>query len=187
MTRNLFLTGRVKCGKSTLLKQEITLYLGEIGGYHVRRIFCSGEHRGFRMAEISGPKSYLLEEEAVSIHDQKDLVVYLSDNGSWESCAQTFEETGVEILERAYHNGKKVILMDELGTAEQFAPRFRRMVNMLLDSSLFVLGVLKKERNPFLDAIRERDDVMLVDLDREERREAVERVRSFLAEAGLRG
>jgi len=187
MARNLFLTGRVKCGKSTLLKQEITPYLGKIGGYYVRRIFCSGEHRGFRMMELSDQKSYLLEQEAGSIHKEKDLVVYLSDNGNWEPCEKTFEVTGAEILKRAYHSGKKVILMDELGTAEQFSPRFRRMVNMLLDSSLSVLGVIKKERNPFLDGIRERDDVTVVDLDRWERREAAERVRSFLAEAGLGG
>jgi hypothetical protein len=32
MTSNLFLTGRIKCGKSTLIKQEITPYLDDVGG-----------------------------------------------------------------------------------------------------------------------------------------------------------
>jgi hypothetical protein len=39
MTSNLFLTGRIKCGKSTLIKQEITPYLDDVGGYFVQRLF----------------------------------------------------------------------------------------------------------------------------------------------------
>jgi hypothetical protein len=39
MIRNLFLTGRIKCGKSTLIKQEITPFLDDIGGYYVQRVF----------------------------------------------------------------------------------------------------------------------------------------------------
>lgn len=75
--------------------------------------------------------------------------------------------------------------MDELGRVEQHAPRFREMVEMLLDAPIFVLGVLKKERNPFLDGIRERDDLLIIDLDSWDYQDAVEMVRSFLSEAGL--
>ncbi|MGB4504533.1 MAG: nucleoside-triphosphatase [Syntrophaceticus sp.] len=182
MAKNLFLTGRVKCGKSTLIKQEITPFLGHVGGYFVQRIFCSGQHCGFKMVELLDQESYILEKEFGSINEEKDLVVYLSENGCWKTCINTFEETGVEILERSYNSGKKVILMDELGRVERFAPRFQNMVHMLLDDPVYVLGVLKKEENLFLDGIRERNDVFVIDLDIWDYQEAVEKVHSFLVD-----
>ncbi|MDR9755612.1 MAG: nucleoside-triphosphatase [Thermacetogeniaceae bacterium] len=185
MTTNLFLTGRKMCGKSTLIKREIEPYLYAVGGYFVQRLFYSGEKIGFKMIELQDKESYTLEKTIDSISKETDLVVYLSESGRWESSIETFEKTGVAILERSYRKGKKVVLMDELGRVEQHAPRFREMVEMLLDAPIFVLGVLKKERNPFLDGIRERDDLLIIDLDSWDYQDAVEMVRSFLSEAGL--
>jgi len=173
------------CGKSTLIKREIEPYLNDVGGYFVQRLFCSGEKVGFKMIELQDKESYTLEKTVDSISKETDLVVYLSDSGSWESSVETFEKTGADILERSYRKGKKVVLMDELGRVEQHAPRFRQMVEMLLDAPVFVLGVIKKEKNPFLDSIRQRDDVLVVDLDSCDYQEAVKKVRDFLAEAGL--
>ena len=168
-----------------MIKQEITPFLDDIGGYYVQRIFCSGKHCGFKMVELLDQESYSLEKEFGSIHQVKDLVVCLSDNSRRDACIKTFEETGADILERAYTDGKKVILMDELGRVEQFAPRFQSMVKMLLDAPVYVLGVLKKEENLFLDGIRERGDVFVIDLDIWNYQEAVDKVRSFLVKAGL--
>lgn len=184
MIRNLFFTGRIKCGKSTLIKQEITPFLADIGGYYVQRVFCSGKHCGFKMVELLDQESYSLEKEIDSVDEEEDMVVYLCDQGHWEACIKTFEGKGAEILERAYTGGKKVILMDELGRVEQFAPRFQSMVKMLLDAPVYVLGVMKKEGNPFLDGIRERDDVFVIDLDTWDYRSAVKELRSFLAGVG---
>ncbi|HBG21743.1 MAG: nucleoside-triphosphatase [Syntrophaceticus sp.] len=183
MTRNLFLTGRVMCGKSTLIKQEVTPFLGDVGGYFVQRLLCSGENHGFKMVEIANSEDYILEKETSSIHEEKDLVVYLSDNGFWECGIKTFETTGVDILERSYRSRKKIVLMDELGRAEEYAPRFRQMVETLLNAQIFVLGVLKKEANMFLDVIRERDDLLVIDLDTWDYQDAVKMVRDFLSEA----
>jgi nucleoside-triphosphatase len=180
MTSNLFLTGRIKCGKSTLIKQEITPYLDDVGGYFVQRLFCSGENCGFKMLEIANREDYVLEKEINSIHEEKDLVVYLSDDGQWDFSVKTFEETGADILERAINSEKKLVLMDELGKVEQHAPRFRSMVKKLLDSPVAVLGVIKKKENPFLNAVRERDDLFLIDLDTWEYQDAVEKVRSYI-------
>lgn len=187
MTRNLFLTGTVKCGKSTLIKQEITPFLDDVGGYFVQRLLCSGENLGFKMLEITNSEDYVLEKEISSTNKEKDLVVYLSDDGSWKSSINTFETTGVDILERSYRSKKKLVLMDELGRVEEYAPRFRQMVETLLDDPAFVLGVLKKEANIFLDGIRERNDLLVIDLDSWHSQDAVKRVRSFLAEAVNRG
>jgi nucleoside-triphosphatase len=152
-----------------------------LGDIMYSAFFCSGKHCGFKMVELLDQESYSLEKETDSIYEEKDIVVYLGDQGHREACIKTFEEKGAEILERAYTGGKKVILMDELGRVEQFAPRFRSMVNMLLDAPVYVLGVLKKEENPFLDGIRKRDDIFVIDLDTWDYQKAVKELRSFLA------
>ncbi len=173
------------CGKSTLIKKEIEPYLSDVGGYFVQRLFRSGEKVGFKMIELQDKESYTLEKTVDSISQETDLVVYLSESGRWESCIETFEKTGAAILERSYRKGKKLVLMDELGRVEQNAPRFRAMVEMLLDAPIFVLGVLKKEKNPFLDRLRGRDDLLIIDLDSWDYQEAEGKVRQFLSAAGL--
>jgi nucleoside-triphosphatase THEP1 len=54
------------------------------------------------------------------------------------------------------------------------------MVKKLLDSPVAVLGVIKKKENPFLNSVRERDDVFVIDLDTWEYQDAVEKVRSYI-------
>ena len=73
------------------------------------------------------------------------------------------ERRGVEILKAA--RNKKIILMDELGRFELLAPRFSETVFTVLQNSLPVIGVLKKERNPFIDQISLRYARQILDLD----------------------
>lgn len=185
MKKNLFLTGRTKCGKSSILRRELLPYLDKVGGFFIQRVFCGGKCYGFKMMEVKDEHYYNLIKHTNSIETECDLIVYLSENGRWEPCLKTFEETGVDILERAYKSNKKVILMDELGRFEQYAPRFRSLVDEILEAPVFVIGVLKKEENLFLEEIRERNNVTVVDLDVWDYEDSVRAVRSFLKEAGL--
>ena len=67
--------------------------------------------------------------------------------------------------------------MDEIGFLENRAPTFRRCVLACLDSSVPVLGVLSKKPQALLPAeIREREDVKLFDVTRENREDLFHRV-----------
>lgn len=67
------------------------------------------------MLEIANREDYVLEKEINSIHEEKDLVVYLSDDGQWDFSVKTFEETGADILERAINSEKETGLDGRTG------------------------------------------------------------------------
>ena len=75
--------------------------------------------------------------------------------------AEVFDNLGVELLNQ---NGE-LIVMDELGRFELEAEKFQKEVFSLLASEKIVIGVIKAESNPFLDKIRQRDDIKIYKLE----------------------
>lgn len=65
----------------------------------------------------------------------------------------------------------KYILMDELGFFEKDSYFFQEKVNQVFDSDKVVIGVIKKRDNPFLNKIRERSDVEIIEITLENREE----------------
>ncbi|MFY9429612.1 MAG: nucleoside-triphosphatase [bacterium] len=185
MLTNLFLQGPRRIGKSTLLRSVLEDIRGEVGGYFVQRLFCRGEHVGFRLVDVESREPYALNREIdpgdLEVLDQ--VIMGKTGAGRWQSYPQVFETAGVEILEGARRGGKRIVLLDELGNIELGAPGFQEAVLALLASSKKVLGVLKLADNPFLRKIREREDVEIHDLKPASYPSVLARVRDFV-EAG---
>jgi nucleoside-triphosphatase len=74
---------------------------------------------------------------------------------------EVFDNLGIELLNQ---NGE-LIVMDELGRFELEAEKFQKEVFSLLASEKIVIGVIKAESNPFLDKIRQRDDLKIYKLE----------------------
>jgi nucleoside-triphosphatase len=74
---------------------------------------------------------------------------------------EVFDNLGIELLNQ---NGE-LIVMDELGRFELEAEKFQKEVFSLLASKKIVIGVIKAESNPFLDKIRQRDDLKIYKLE----------------------
>jgi nucleoside-triphosphatase len=74
---------------------------------------------------------------------------------------EVFDNLGIELLNQ---NGE-LIVMDELGRFELEAEKFKKEVFSLLASEKIVIGVIKAESNPFLDKIRQRDDLKIYKLE----------------------
>lgn len=162
MTNNLFITGRIRSGKSTLLKSMVDPIIALTGGYFVQRLFIRGETKGFRLVDIT-QESYQPDRQMQDLEDFSGLIAVLGEGGK-NCCYETFHTMGVSILNQASRE-KQLILMDELGRIETKVPEFTQAVFQVLDSTIPVLGVIKKETNPFLDRIRARPDVQVIDLD----------------------
>ena len=64
---------------------------------------------------------------------------------------------------------KEIIVMDELGRFELNSPAFQQKVHILLDSKKIVLGVIKSEKNFFLESIKNRKDINLYQIHRNNR------------------
>lgn len=74
--------------------------------------------------------------------------------------AEVFDNLGIELLRQK----AEVVVLDELGRFELEAEKFQKEVFTLLDSEKIVIGVIKAESNPFLDKIRELDDLIIYEL-----------------------
>lgn len=161
MPKNLFITGCKRSGKSTLLKNMIDPIVHLTGGYFVQRLFIQGESRAFRLVDITS-ESYLPNRHVQDLEGFSDLIAVMSKGKIFHY--DTFKTIGISALKQACEK-KQLVLMDELGRIEIMVPDFMQTVFSVLDSEVPVLGVLKKESNPFLDQIRARIDVEVIDMD----------------------
>ena len=76
------------------------------------------------------------------------------------------EEVGGRALEEAL-SYPGLIVIDEIGNMEIVSQRFQDAVIAALDSPRPVLGVIKYEPGPFVDRIKSRTDVEIIELTRE--------------------
>jgi len=162
---NLFLTGPSGAGKTTVLFRALRHYRVVPAGFVVKRVLKHGRRVGFGLVELPGG-------------DRRRLLTHTAGGHVLELA--TFAELGVAAIERALARGGPVV-MDELGRLELGAPRFLAAVWTALESPVAVVGVLKYEPNPFLDRVRARPDVLVVDVGRLGRSGAEAAFRSALA------
>jgi nucleoside-triphosphatase len=116
-------------------------------------IFLTGKPRGFMIRTTGGKEAVLAEK---GLKSGRRLGKYGLD-------LRNLEETGVPALEHALRNSD-IIVIDEIGKMELFSGRFRETVMKALDSPKKVVGVIHQSKQPFLDAIRARSDVLLLEV-----------------------
>ena len=101
-----------------------------------------------------------------------------------QGITKAFETRGVEILKNALHHQSDLILMDELGFFEKEALKFQQKVFELLDGGTKVLGVIKKRSNPFLESIKKRENVMVIEVTLDNRDEILNRLNKIWRDKG---
>lgn len=154
---NILLTGNVQVGKSTAIDRFLEAKKPKVCGF---RTF----HRG----------------EAVKIYEEGGSGEYICALGKREKLVpipSSFERAASEFLDPK--EGADLYLMDELGTLEGKALGFQKKILEILDAPIPVLGVIKPKSSPFLDAIREREDVLLIEVDEENREEVYKKLLSL--------
>lgn len=167
MTRNFFLTGPRHVGKSTILSAAIERVPGPAGGFRVERVFEGRRLRAFRLVD-------LMSGDSAEIASAR--------RGGWDVHVEAFEGVGVRSIRRALE-AARLVVMDELGRFELRAPGFRRAVMDALADPVPVVGVLKADSNPFLDAIRARDDTTVAEVAAETREVALRSLEAWIAQA----
>lgn len=166
---NIFLTGQIQVGKSTLIYKLLA-----------SDEFANADIRGFRTLN-RGKDVYLMDAMA-DVEDCTEENIcgerILEGAGNMPTpYLDVFNNLGTSLLGDI--DDADIVVMDELGFLESEAYVFRERIVEILDSEKPVLGVLKKKPTEFLDSVRDRDDVEVIEITSENRLEQLEYVKKL--------
>lgn len=156
MIRHVLFTGEIGAGKSTALRETLALldmpawgietYSPEPRDAQERtlclRAFGSGE-QGVMLCKVPGGN----RSDAAALLDTHAAALLDAAQNMWDESA----EAGL-------------IVIDEIGRLERDALRYQAALRDCLDGNRPVLGVLRKHQASWADWIREREDVLLLEV-----------------------
>lgn len=146
--KHLILTGSRGSGKSTLLKKLVP-----------------EAAPGIRTWAVPGTGVFMQENGAAL---QAQIGVFQPDSreGSNRMAPVTdgFLNLGIPALARCESSRQPFVVLDEIGYLEASCPEYCAAIEHLLEKRP-TIAVLRKQELPFLNSIRERDDVFVLDLD----------------------
>jgi nucleoside-triphosphatase len=159
------ITGKPGVGKTTLLT-KIVERMGSVhmAGFYTTEIRSQGSRVGFELCGVNGKRRILAH---VDIHSQDRVGKYKVDR-------RGFEEF-LEIL-GLLNPGVGLIVIDEIGKMELFSKRFRSLVSDVLNSDKQLLATIALEGEGFIRDIKERSDVRLLELTRDNREHLLETI-----------
>lgn len=149
--KHLVITGKLRSGKTSRLLEIVKLFTDE------------EELPGISTYAV--PHQYAILRENGTVIEKK--IGEYSDR--MYPVEEGFLELGVPALERAIESDSEWVSIDELGFLEANCEMFKTTVTRLFDSKR-VLAILRKQEIPFLEEIKQREDVFVVDIEKEKAR-----------------
>ncbi|MGS0745287.1 nucleoside-triphosphatase [Syntrophomonas erecta subsp. sporosyntropha] len=149
--KNIFLTGKIQVGKSTIINRSLSNFKGSIAGF-----------KTIPRLRVDNKRSFILQSLTADDYTDIPWICRYNNEDRLTGITETFETYGVSVLQKCLGSQPDLIIMDELGVFEAQAYRFQCMVFELLTSPLPVIGVLKAKENSFLDSIKSRNDVQVL-------------------------
>jgi nucleoside-triphosphatase len=166
---NVFVTGRPGVGKTTLIRRVLSELDAEVGGFYTSEIREGGTRVGFAITALSGETGILAHADHGGPHRV----------GKYGVFREELERVGVPALNEAVRDAE-LIVMDEIGRMELCSKAFQQAVLRALDSSKPVLGTIQQRRGPFLDCVRSRPDIEVLEVTDENRDAMAKAVRERL-------
>lgn len=153
MSQNLLLTGQPGIGKTTAIKMIVDkLDTQTAAGFWSEEIREKGVRVGFDIQTLSGKRGLLAH---IGLSDGPRVSKYRVN-------IEDIDSIIVPELAFARETGR-IIIIDEIASMELYSQQFKEEVRRGLDSKR-VVGTIQERRHPFLDEIRSRTDVRLIEL-----------------------
>ncbi|MGB9843864.1 MAG: nucleoside-triphosphatase [Caldisericia bacterium] len=138
MTKNIFIEGDIKSGKTYVLDNVLKKLNIKYGGFKTIPIYKKGKKVGFKLKDI--------------LTNDENIVALYNIDGNLIINSDVFNELGVNSLENALKN-TDLVVMDELGFLEDNSNKFKEKVFEVLNSDKKVIAVIKEKKNIFLNEI----------------------------------
>ena len=173
--KNIFLTGEIAIGKSTIINKFIQSLDKTVNlkGFKTLEIYNNDKVYGYYIDNKS-----LREDLKGKCLEKIDTNCIIGvKNYKKKICIpfmDTFNNEGVEILKDSL--SADLIIMDELGFLEKNSEDFKKYIYKILDSNTPTLGVIKKKKNSFLESIINRKDVLILEVTRDNRDYIIEEI-----------
>jgi nucleoside-triphosphatase len=150
MDKNILLTGKPGCGKTTLIRNVLEGLTGtNAGGFYTQEIRGGGGRVGFKINTLDGKEGVLAHVDYKGRFRVGKYFVNIDD----------IDEIGVKSILDSLK--KDLIIIDEIGRMELFSEKFRDVTLMALGTGR-VLGTIMLGSDPFVEGIKEREDVEII-------------------------
>ena len=167
MQKNILITGKPKSGKSTLLNKVMPGTPKRVG-FITKEIRANGQRIGFEIQTHLGNKAALASTDLKTPHQVSKYFV-------------SVENLDSVIPEVSLFADDDILYLDEIGQMELCSKKFKELTLKYLDSKNTLLATVSQVyEDDFIKEIKQRKDVILVELS-EKNREAKEAfVRSLI-------
>jgi hydroxyethylthiazole kinase-like uncharacterized protein yjeF len=152
---HLFLTGKPACGKTSLIKLLIK-NIQKKRGFFTEEVKNGDERVGFKIITLAKKEAIFAHKDFKSTHKVSRYGVDIN----------IFNSLAIKEMEEALETDCDFVIIDELGKMELFSEEFKEVCLKLLGTKR-VLGTISLMGDTFLDKIRARSDVFILNLERE--------------------
>lgn len=136
---HLFLQGRSKIGKSTILHRVLHRWEASVAGFSVQRLVADGRAVGFRACVVEGCLPELQRPWADGLPDVFMTRGFLS---------QPVLDDAIEEARQAAGEAQcRLVLLDEIGGMELLSGRFMAALEGMLAAGKPCIGVIKSREN----------------------------------------
>jgi len=154
----LLVTGLPGVGKTTLVISLLpSLHVYRPAGFYTREIREGGIRKGFELVSLSGGTLVLAH---TGITGRERVGKYGVDT---EGFCRYIEQL------RGALPGHGLVIFDEIGKMEVLSGEFRELVTDVLGGKIPLLATISRKGDPFIEGIKARADVTLVEITRDNR------------------
>lgn len=156
MQKNIFLTGAPSSGKTTVIKKVINALKVQANGFYTEEERIAGRRIGFLMQTLDGKQGYLAHQDISSDAHIRRYGVSL----------ENIEQIAVPSIKPVE---KQIIILDEIGKMECFSEKFIDAAKQALDSPNIVIGTITFGGTDFIQEVKNRDDIEIIEVTTENR------------------
>jgi len=170
MKKNLLLTGRPGIGKTTVIMKTLKMLDVPASGFYTRELRGPRGRLGFEAVTLDGKRQTLAH---INFRSRYRVSKYGVD-------VSGFEEAIVPSIDPPLNPEAELIIIDEIGKMECFSPHFREAVLRALDSNKPVLGTIAIRGDTFIESIKHRNDVEVIEVTASNRNELPYRIAKMI-------